>query len=43
MKKLLIYMATIMAFLLTMVANAGAASASNFIFCEPQVPFKLRK
>jgi len=43
MKKLLIYMATITAFLLTMVANAGAASASTFIFCEPKVPSKLRK
>ncbi len=43
MKKMLIYMAALMAFLLTMVANAGAASASWWFTYEPKMPAKLRR
>ncbi len=43
MKKLLIRLAAAIAFLLTMAATAGAASASNWFTYEPKVPAKLRK
>ncbi len=43
MKKLLIRVATIITFLLAMVASAGAASASFWFSYEPVVPAKLRK
>lgn len=43
MKNVLIKLAAITAFLLTMVASAGAASASIWFAYEPEVPAKLRK
>lgn len=43
MRKLLKPVAVVVTFLLTMVAFAGAASASYYLFYEPQVPAKLRK
>jgi len=43
MKKLIVPLAGAVAFVLTMVASAGAASASTFVFYEPEVPEKLRR
>lgn len=43
MKKVLISTAALIAFLLTMLASAGAASACMWLFYEPKVPAKLRK
>ena len=43
MKKLLIPMAGVITFLLTMIASASAASASVWFSYEPEVPAKLRK
>ncbi len=43
MKKLLIGIAGVITFLLTMVASAGAASASFWFTYEPEVPAKLRR
>ncbi|MBS4025534.1 MAG: cyclic lactone autoinducer peptide [Clostridia bacterium] len=42
MKRLFVYMAGIAVGILTLVANAGAASASNWMFYESEVPTKLR-
>ncbi|MEW5785489.1 MAG: AgrD family cyclic lactone autoinducer peptide [Bacillota bacterium] len=43
MKKMLIRVAAVVTFLLTMIAGAAAASASIWITYEPTVPAKLRK
>lgn len=43
MKKLLVRLAAVLVFLLTMVANAAAASASIWIYYEPEVPARLRR
>ncbi len=43
MKKLLVPMAGVITFLLTMVASVGAASASSWFTYEPEVPARLRK
>lgn len=43
MKKLPIRVATVVTFLLAMVACAGAASASFWFSYEPEVPASLRK
>ncbi len=43
MKRLLISSAAVIAFLLTMLASAGAASACFWLAYEPEVPAKLRK
>lgn len=43
MRKLLISTAAVIAFLLTMLASAGAASACMWVFYEPMTPAKLRK
>ena len=43
MKRLFVLMAGAAVFLLTLIATAGAASASNYVLYEPKVPAKLRK
>ncbi len=43
MKRILILLASFLAFMLTMLANAGAASASWWIYHEPKIPAKLRR
>ncbi len=43
MKKVLIWLASAAAVLLTLVATAGAAAACHFLFHEPPLPAKLRK
>jgi len=43
MKKVLVWLAGVAVFLLTMVATAGAASASVYVFHEPPLPAKLRR
>lgn len=43
MKRLIVWLASAAVVLLTLVASAGAASACNFLFYEPQAPAKLQK
>ncbi|UNC93030.1 cyclic lactone autoinducer peptide [Candidatus Contubernalis alkaliaceticus] len=43
MKRTLILLSSMLAFLLTLVANAGAASASWWFSYEPEMPTKLKR
>lgn len=43
MKRAFVWMAGIAVGFLTLVANAGAASASTYILYESEVPAKLRR
>jgi cyclic lactone autoinducer peptide len=42
-KRLFVWMAGMAVGVLTVLANAGAASASQFVFYESEVPAKLRQ